>query len=52
MRIELRTALTWRDEVEAALDRLLGAVRPARHPVADPSHRVVRRSRRSGDAEA
>lgn len=29
MRMDLRTALTWRDEVEAALERLLGVVRPA-----------------------
>lgn len=29
MRMELRSALTWRDEVELALERLLGAVRPA-----------------------
>ena len=29
MRMDLRTAVTWRDEVEAALERLLGAVRPA-----------------------
>jgi GNAT superfamily N-acetyltransferase len=53
MRLDLRTALTWRDEVEAALDRLLGAVRPARQPVT--SHRVVRRSRPPrdvGDASA
>jgi GNAT superfamily N-acetyltransferase len=28
MRMELRTALTWRTEVEAALERLVGAVRP------------------------
>jgi GNAT superfamily N-acetyltransferase len=42
MRLELRSAVTWRDEVESALERLLGAVRPVRHPAADPSHRVVR----------
>ena len=42
MRLELRTALTWRDEVESALERLLGVVRPARHPVPEPSRRVVR----------
>jgi len=42
MRMDLRTAVTWRDEVEAALERLLGAVRPVRHPAADPSHRVGR----------
>ncbi len=41
MRLELKTALTWRDEVEGALERLLGAVRPARHPVVDPAPRGV-----------
>ena len=30
MRMDLRTALTWRTEVEAALERLVGAVRPAK----------------------
>jgi hypothetical protein len=29
MRMDLRTAVTWRSEVEAALERLVGAVRPA-----------------------
>ncbi len=29
MRMELRTAITWRTEVEAALERLVGAVRPS-----------------------
>ena len=29
MRMDLRTALTWRTEVEAALERLVGAVRPS-----------------------
>jgi GNAT superfamily N-acetyltransferase len=52
MRLDLRSAVTWRDEVEAALERLLGAVRPHRHPAADPTHRLVRHSRRSGDASA
>jgi GNAT superfamily N-acetyltransferase len=28
MRMDLRSALSWRDEVEAALEKLLGAVRP------------------------
>ena len=28
MRMELRTALSWKDEVEAALERVWGAVRP------------------------
>ena len=30
MRLELRSAVTWRTEVEHALERLLGAVRPTR----------------------
>ncbi len=29
LRMDLRSAITWKDEVEAALERLLGAVRPA-----------------------
>ncbi len=29
MRMELRSTLTWKDEVEVALERLIGAVRPA-----------------------
>lgn len=41
MRIELKTAVTWRDEVEIALEKLLGVVRPARHPVTDPTHRDI-----------
>src|SRR3954453_15382976 len=44
MRLELRSAVTWRDEVESALEKLLGAVRPARVPAADPTHRVLRDS--------
>jgi GNAT superfamily N-acetyltransferase len=32
MRMDLRTALTWRTEVEAALERLVGAVRPSPPP--------------------
>lgn len=32
MRMDLRTALTWRTEVEAALERLVGAVRPSSQP--------------------
>jgi hypothetical protein len=36
MRLDLRTAVTWRGEVEAALERLLGAVRPAR-PATTPT---------------
>ena len=50
MRLELRSVVTWRDEVESALERLLGAVRPARHPVADPTRRALRRGGHPGDA--
>jgi GNAT superfamily N-acetyltransferase len=32
MRMDLRTALTWRTEVEAALERLVGVVRPSAAP--------------------
>ena len=32
MRMDLRSAVTWKDEVEAALDRLGGAVRPGPKP--------------------
>ncbi len=32
MRLELKSVVTWREEVEAALERLLGAVRPRRAP--------------------
>ena len=32
MRLELTSVVTWRDEVEAALERLLGVVRPVRAP--------------------
>jgi GNAT superfamily N-acetyltransferase len=32
MRLELKSVLTWREEVEAALERLLGVVRPVRGP--------------------
>lgn len=32
MRMELRSALTWKDEVEAAVERLVGVVRPRPKP--------------------
>lgn len=32
MRMDLRTTVTWRSEVEAALERLVGVVRPAPKP--------------------
>ncbi|PWN02712.1 GNAT family N-acetyltransferase [Nocardioides silvaticus] len=39
MRMELRSLVSWRDEVEAAIERLVGAVRPAKNP--SPAHREV-----------
>jgi GNAT superfamily N-acetyltransferase len=41
MRMELRSALTWRDEVEAALERLIGAVRPTPKPSPESTHRSL-----------
>ena len=63
MRMELRSTLTWKDEVEAALERLLGVVRPAHKHGARPhaegdeerAHRHADRRRpcgRSGDESA
>lgn len=45
MRMELRSALTWRDEVEAAIERILGVVRPEKAPSPAPkaATRTVRR---------
>jgi hypothetical protein len=45
MRLELKSAVTWRSEVEHALERLLGVVRPTRPaPAPAPHARVTRRS--------
>jgi hypothetical protein len=40
MRMDLRTAATWKEEFEAALNKLLGVVGKRREPV--PEHRVTR----------
>lgn len=32
LRLDLRTAISWREDVEAALERLLGSMRPERAP--------------------
>ena len=40
MRMELRSALTWKDEVEAAVERLLGAVRPVPKPAPESTPRA------------
>lgn len=37
LRMELSSAVTWRDEVEAALEKLLGVVRPRQHPHPHPT---------------
>lgn len=42
MRMDLRTALTWRDEVGAAARRLAGAVRPATAPSRRPVPEATR----------
>jgi GNAT superfamily N-acetyltransferase len=42
MRMELRSAVSWKDEVEQALDRLRGLVRPAPDPARRPAHRSLR----------
>lgn len=41
MRLELKSALTWREEVEGALEKLIGVVRPARpvRPAAEHARR-------------
>jgi len=46
MRMDLRSALTWRDEVEAALEKLMGVVRPrpAPKPSTDRPGRTLRDS--------
>ncbi|MGO4254884.1 GNAT family N-acetyltransferase [Marmoricola sp. RAF53] len=47
MRMDLRTTLTWREEIEAAAERLLGVVtgkRPAPSPAPRPAPRGVHRS--------
>ncbi|MGB0100299.1 MAG: GNAT family N-acetyltransferase [Nocardioides sp.] len=43
MRMDLRTAITWRDEVEAALERLVGAVAPK--SARGPAPKATRASR-------
>ncbi len=45
LRMDLRTALTWRDEVESALVRLLGVVRPVPKSTRGPASKATRASR-------
>ena len=42
MRMELKSALTWKDEVEQALEKLLGVVRPAPRPAPKPTQPPAR----------
>lgn len=44
MRMDLRSALSWRDEVEAALERLIGVVRPAPKPTTERPTRSISRA--------
>lgn len=44
LRMDMRSVLSWREEVEQAVERLIHAVRP--RPVAVPGHRFVKRSDR------
>ena len=39
MRMDLRTVVTWKSEVEATLEKLWGVVRPAPQPAPKASHR-------------
>ncbi len=41
MRLELKSVLTWKEDLEAALEKLMGAVRPARVRPAQQNHRNV-----------
>ena len=47
MRMDLRSTLTWKDEVEAALERLLGVVRPSPKPARGPSPKATRATRQA-----
>ena len=47
MRMDLRTTLSWKDEVEAALERLWGAVRPAVNPAGNSAPQSSRLGRTS-----
>jgi GNAT superfamily N-acetyltransferase len=45
MRMELRTAVSWKGEVEAALERLVHGLRPAPKATRGPASRATRASR-------
>jgi GNAT superfamily N-acetyltransferase len=45
MRMELRSTLTWKDELEGAMERLLGVVRPVKKPAPAPTPKATRSGR-------
>jgi GNAT superfamily N-acetyltransferase len=45
MRMDLRTAVSWRDEVESALGRLVGVMRPVPKSARGPAPKATRASR-------
>lgn len=50
VRMDLRSTATWVDEVEAAIERLVGVVRPRTQPVPAPDARIPAVHRDDGDA--
>lgn len=50
LRMDLRSTVSWMDEVEAALERLVGVVRPAGVPTPAPTTAVPAVRRDDGDA--
>jgi len=42
LRMELKSAVSWRDEVEVALERLIGVVRPAKTPTPKATRHTAR----------
>jgi len=47
MRMDLRTAVSWKDEVEAAIERLIGVMRPRPKSARGPAPKATRASRTS-----
>jgi GNAT superfamily N-acetyltransferase len=45
MRMDLRTTVSWKDEVEAAIERLVGVMRPAPKSARGPAPKATRASR-------
>ena len=47
MRMELRSTVTWKDELEAALERVLGVVRPGHKTAPAPTPKATRSGRQA-----